>query len=88
MLLSTHMGTLLLCGRRCISRKWPFVHKFEALPADDVENIVSAWHCSPLRPKSQLARLMRALVMSTLVNQAGMLSGIDRSFEPDTFAMS
>lgn len=69
-LLSTPIGTLLLCGLQCCTFGWPFIRKFEDLPPNNVEAVVAGWHKSRFKLKSQLARLLRALVMSTLVNEA------------------
>jgi hypothetical protein len=35
-----------------------------------VEHILRMWHCSPLAKKRLLARVLRALVMSTIVGEA------------------
>ncbi|XP_028777877.1 long-chain-alcohol oxidase FAO2-like [Neltuma alba] len=42
-ILSFRLGTLLLCGRIAMDRKWPFVHKFSELSLDKREQILQRW---------------------------------------------
>lgn len=66
-LLSTRWGTLLLCGPACITRKWPFVQRFQDLPAERIEFIIRCWLRHWLRPKRGLARLLKATCVGTIV---------------------
>ncbi|AES89853.2 long-chain-alcohol oxidase FAO1 [Medicago truncatula] len=39
-LLATRLGTLLICGLLCLSKKWPFINNFSSLSLDKREKIV------------------------------------------------
>ncbi|PKA60790.1 Long-chain-alcohol oxidase FAO4A [Apostasia shenzhenica] len=45
-ILATWYGTLLLCGRLCLSAKFPFVRRFAALEQDKREKILRSWASS------------------------------------------
>ncbi|XP_010548742.1 PREDICTED: long-chain-alcohol oxidase FAO4B-like [Tarenaya hassleriana] len=42
-ILSSRLGSLLLCGTLCIDAKWPFLHTFSQLPLHTREAILRAW---------------------------------------------
>ena len=69
-LLRSSAGTLVLCGSHCTFRRPPFVRKFKHLPADRVEQVLLAWHRSPLAKLQQLGRGLRGLVVAAIIDEA------------------
>ncbi|KAL2921300.1 Long-chain-alcohol oxidase FAO4B [Bienertia sinuspersici] len=52
-LISTRLGTFLLCGYLCLGKEWPYITKFSHLPTERREKILQNWSShkffSPLR---------------------------------------
>ncbi|KAJ9700744.1 hypothetical protein PVL29_006186 [Vitis rotundifolia] len=42
-ILSTRLGTLLLCGSLCFSDKWPFINNFSSISLEKREKILQRW---------------------------------------------
>jgi hypothetical protein len=42
-LLSTRLGTLLLCGRLSLCRKSPFIYQFKDMPLERREEVMKRW---------------------------------------------
>ncbi|RDX66450.1 Long-chain-alcohol oxidase FAO1, partial [Mucuna pruriens] len=42
-MLSTRVGTLLLCGSLCLSKKWPFINNFSNISLDNREKVLQKW---------------------------------------------
>ncbi|QCE07610.1 choline dehydrogenase [Vigna unguiculata] len=42
-MLSTRLGTLLLCGTLCLSKKWPCIHNFSNISLDNREKVLQKW---------------------------------------------
>lgn len=43
-ILSTRIGTLLLCGLFCFGKSWPYINKFSAIPLEKREIVMQKWY--------------------------------------------
>ncbi|GMI87254.1 ARABIDOPSIS FATTY ALCOHOL OXIDASE 3, fatty alcohol oxidase 3 [Hibiscus trionum] len=43
LLLSTRVGSLLLCGRHCLGTEWPYINRFSSIPLAGREQVLQAW---------------------------------------------
>ncbi|KAL3517719.1 hypothetical protein ACH5RR_020308 [Cinchona calisaya] len=73
-LLSTRLGTLLLCGLISLNwKKWPFVHKFSDLPLNKREAILQNWSKQtflfPLRIVFLLTKIMCCFVFFSWIDE-------------------
>lgn len=63
-LLSTWYGTLAICGRRSLSKSFPYVRKFsEVVEQDKREEILMALSCSSFYLYGMLYRCLKFLTM-------------------------
>ena len=49
-LLGTRLGSLALCGARCLSWRFPFVRRFDELPLEQREALLRRWSRQTLLP--------------------------------------
>lgn len=73
MLLSTKLGTLLVCGSICFDTKWPFIHSFHDLNLNKREKILQKWSNTytsyiPLRLVFLVLKLMVFYIFFSLVS--------------------
>nr|GMD80320.1 long-chain-alcohol oxidase FAO1 [Ipomoea batatas] len=54
-LLSTRLGTLLLCGFLCLGDKWPYVNKFSDIPVEKRVTVIQRWYKHSLLTPVRLA---------------------------------
>ncbi|XP_071742478.1 long-chain-alcohol oxidase FAO2 [Rutidosis leptorrhynchoides] len=74
MLLSTKLGTLLICGSACFDTKWPFIHSFSDLSLNKRERILQKWSNSqssflPLRLVFMMIKLMCFFIFFTMTDE-------------------
>ncbi|XP_010538591.1 PREDICTED: long-chain-alcohol oxidase FAO4A isoform X2 [Tarenaya hassleriana] len=73
-LLSTHIGSLVLCGRKSFSGEFPYCRRFCRLPQKQREEIMLSWASSffsLLRMFFKAMKLITALVFFTQVDEKG-----------------
>ncbi|CAN4093215.1 unnamed protein product [Withania somnifera] len=72
-LLSTRLGTLLLCGRVCLDRRWPFLHNFSELSLNDREALLQRWSREtfliPLRITFLLIKVICFIIFFSLTDE-------------------
>ncbi|XP_059632327.1 long-chain-alcohol oxidase FAO1 [Cornus florida] len=71
--LSTRLGTLLLCGSLCFTDKWPFLNNFSHISLDKREQIIQRcfrnWLLMPIRLGFVLLKLVCLLVFFSQVGE-------------------
>ncbi|KAK4266176.1 hypothetical protein QN277_027136 [Acacia crassicarpa] len=74
-LLSTRLGTLLLCGSLCFSEKWPFLNNFSNMPLHKREKVVQSWlqhrFLSPIRLAFAYVKVLCLFVYFSWVDENG-----------------
>ncbi|EPS58840.1 hypothetical protein M569_15969, partial [Genlisea aurea] len=72
-LLSTRLGSLLICGRLCLVGKWPYVRRFSEIGVEDREEIVRRWFgnwfLTPIRVAFVFLKLLILLVFFSRVDE-------------------
>ncbi|KAK3153917.1 hypothetical protein QOZ80_2BG0183250 [Eleusine coracana subsp. coracana] len=71
--LSTRVGTLLLCGRLCVSGEFPYVRKFSDMPLAQREAALQRWNkvrwMFPLRIAFAIVKILCHYVFYAMVNE-------------------
>ncbi|KAJ8434846.1 hypothetical protein Cgig2_022125 [Carnegiea gigantea] len=87
-MLSTRIGTFLLCGFLCFDKRWPFINKFSQLSTEKREKILQKWSSSlfsPLRLVFYFIKTLCLYFLFALVDDQGRnptWEAID--YKPDT----
>ncbi|KAK9057390.1 hypothetical protein SSX86_022225 [Deinandra increscens subsp. villosa] len=73
-LLSTKLGTLLICGSICLDTKWPFIHSFPDLSLNKREKILQKWSNTyksfiPIRVVFMMVKLMSSYIFFSLTDE-------------------
>ncbi|CAL4925426.1 unnamed protein product [Urochloa decumbens] len=72
-ILSTKLGTLVLCGRLCISGKFPYISKFADMPVQQQEEALKSWNKTrwffPLKVTFVITKLISHYAFYTMVNE-------------------
>uniref|UniRef100_A0A0E0M8N3 long-chain-alcohol oxidase n=1 Tax=Oryza punctata TaxID=4537 RepID=A0A0E0M8N3_ORYPU len=72
-ILATRVGTLALCGRRCISGEFPYVGRFADMPVERREEVLRRWSSTrwlfPLKITFALIKVLCHFVFYTAVDE-------------------
>uniref|UniRef100_A0A0D9XKJ3 Long-chain-alcohol oxidase n=1 Tax=Leersia perrieri TaxID=77586 RepID=A0A0D9XKJ3_9ORYZ len=72
-ILASRVGTLALCGRPCVSGKFPYVHRFTDLPVERREAVLKRWNTTrwlfPLKITFTLVKILSHFVFYTAVDE-------------------
>ncbi|XP_057963801.1 long-chain-alcohol oxidase FAO2-like [Malania oleifera] len=72
-ILSTRLGTLLLCGRLCFNWRWPFIHKFSEISLENREKILQKWsrqrYLIPLRVAFALIKIFSCYIFFSRIDE-------------------
>ncbi|OMO93687.1 hypothetical protein COLO4_16744 [Corchorus olitorius] len=69
LLLSTRLGTLILCGTPSLSTKFPFLHTFSGLSLRKREEILLSWSLSIFYPLRMLFKALKLLTLLVFFSQ-------------------
>lgn len=74
-ILSTRVGTLLICGIYCLGEKWPYINKFKDISVENREKVIQKWFkhrfLTPVRLVFVLLKLVCFYVFFSLVGENG-----------------
>ncbi|KAK4855547.1 hypothetical protein QYF36_008426 [Acer negundo] len=75
-LLSTRLGTLMVCGSMCINvKKWPFINNFSGISLEKREKVLQKWYktwfFTPIRVAFLCIRLLCLFVFFSTVDENG-----------------
>ncbi|KAJ7954681.1 Long-chain-alcohol oxidase [Quillaja saponaria] len=72
-MLSTRLGTLLLCGSLCLADKWPFISKFSHVSLEKREKVLQNWlkhrFLTPIRVAFAYMKVLCLYVFFSQVNE-------------------
>ncbi|XP_044468905.1 long-chain-alcohol oxidase FAO4A-like [Mangifera indica] len=68
-LLSTCIGTLILCGRFCLSSEFPYIHRFSQLSQHQREAILLSWSLSYFHLLRMLFKAIKLLTLFVFFTQ-------------------
>ncbi|XP_015866541.3 long-chain-alcohol oxidase FAO1 [Ziziphus jujuba] len=74
-ILSTRLGTLLLCGSLCFGEKWPFINNFSSMSLEKREKVIQKWFkhkfLTPIRLAFVYIQLLCLYVFFSKVDENG-----------------
>ncbi|KAL3578013.1 hypothetical protein D5086_019517 [Populus alba] len=74
-LLSTRLGTFLLCGSLCFEEKWPYFKNFSSIPLDRRERVLQKWFkhrfFTPIRTAFVYVKILVLYVFFSRVDEKG-----------------
>ncbi|KAK1379768.1 Long-chain-alcohol oxidase [Heracleum sosnowskyi] len=72
-ILSTRLGTFLLCGFLCVDNKWPYLNKFSSLSLQKREQVVQKWYknwlLTPIRLGFIFIKFLSLLIFFSQANE-------------------
>ncbi|KAL3726941.1 hypothetical protein ACJRO7_031789 [Eucalyptus globulus] len=75
LVLSTRLGTLLLCGSLCVGGRWPYVNTFSSMGSDQREKVLQGWlkhrFLTPIRLAFVYLKVLCLYVLLSRVDEKG-----------------
>ncbi|CAN6304880.1 unnamed protein product [Urochloa humidicola] len=72
-ILSTKLGTLVLCGRLCVSSRFPYICKFADMPMERREEALKQWNKTrwlfPLKVTFVITKILSHFSFYTMINE-------------------
>ncbi|KAL3702517.1 hypothetical protein R1sor_020539 [Riccia sorocarpa] len=70
-LLSSYLGTLIMCGFPCLSWRFPFIHPFYDISLEKREKVLRGWSRSSFPQMQQTFKLLKGYIVFSFYSKVG-----------------